>query len=448
MKFTESVFKAYDIRGKVPNELTPEVAKAVGRALADFLPEGKVAVGRDMRPDSEQLSSAIIEGLIVQGREVVDLGQITSDMIYFAVGNYDFAGGAMVTASHDPRGYNGIKLTNKGVKPIGEDTGLMDIKKAVITDSFKESSGSGSKAHMNILNDWVTHALKFAPNLGSLKVGIDAGNGMAGIVVPKIQEQTHLDINGIFLNLDGTFPNHPANPLIPENMKDLQNLVKSQDLDCGIAFDGDGDRAMLVDENGELVTGSVLGALLTEKFLSENPGSTILYNVIVSHLVPEIVEEMGGKAIRTKVGHSFIKADMRKYNAIFACEHSGHYYFKNNYMADSGLIAALCALDIMSQSGKKLSELCEPLRSIYSDSGEINFEINNKEAALKAISNHFSDGKQDSLDGLTINYPDWWLNLRASNTEPLLRLNIEAENSDMMQSKLKETKEIIENYID
>jgi phosphomannomutase len=448
MKFTESIFKAYDIRGKVPNELTHEVAEAVGRALADFLPAGKVAVGRDMRPDSEQLANSIIKGLIEQGREVVDLGQITSDMIYFAVGKNNFAGGAMVTASHNPGEYNGIKLTGAGVTPIGEETGLLDIKSAIINDEYKISSEKGSKTEMNILPDWVKHALTFAPHLKSLKIGIDAGNGMGGIVVPELQKDTSLEIHGLYLELDGTFPNHPANPLVFENLKDLIDLVKKESLDCGIAFDGDGDRAFLVDENGEVVSGSVLGALLSEKFLSNNPGSTILFNSIASRVVDDIIQEMGGKSHRTKVGHSFIKADMRKYDAIFACEHSGHFYFKDNYNADSGLIAALCVLEIMSQTGKKLSELCRPLREAYSDSGEINFEASNKDEAIEAIAKKFSDGQQDRLDGLTVNYPDWWLNLRPSNTEPLLRLNIEAKNSELMRSKLSEITEIIKNSID
>jgi phosphomannomutase len=448
MKFTESIFKAYDIRGKVPAELTPEVAKAVGRALADFLPEGRVAVGRDMRPDSEGLANSIAEGLMEQGREVVDIGQITSDMMYFAVGSNDFAGGAMVTASHNPGEYNGIKLTAKGVKPIGEETGLIDIKQAIISDEYKSSSGSGSKAEMNILADWVKHALKFAPNLKNLKIGIDAGNGMGGIVVPELEKDTDLDIQGLYLELDGTFPNHPANPTVYENLKDIIQLVKQEKLDCGIAFDGDGDRAYLIDENGEAVSGSILGALLTERFLSENPGATILYNAITSRIVPEIVQEMGGKSHRTRVGHSFIKADMRKYDAVFACEHSGHFYFRDNYNADSGLIAVLCALDIMSQTGKKLSELCRPLREEYSDSGEINFEVANKDKVIEVVANEFTDGEQDRLDGLTINYPDWWLNLRPSNTEPLLRLNIEAKDSDTMKAKLAEVSEIIKKSID
>lgn len=447
MKFVQSIFKAYDIRGKVPAELTSEVANCVGRALADFLPVGIVAIGRDMRPDSEALAAAMIEGLIQQGREVVDLGQITSDMIYFAVGEYNYAGGAMITASHNPGEYNGIKLTSKGVRPIGQDSGLEEIKKALVDDDYKNPTGRGSVSSKNILAAWLNHALKFAPNLKRLKVGIDAGNGMGGIIVPELIKYTDLDIKGLYLDLDGTFPNHPANPLDFTNLKDLINLIKKDKLDCGIAFDGDGDRAFLVDENGDVVSGSVLGALLAEKILSENPGSTILYNAISSRMVAEVITENGGKAIRTKVGHSYIKADMRKHNAIFACEHSGHFYFKNNYYADSGLIAALYALEIISSSSKTLSELCKPLRQRYFDSGEINFEVADKDQIIEKLSKKYEDGRKDTLDGLTINFQDWWLNLRPSNTEPLLRLNIEAKTQDLLKSKLAEVSDLIQESI-
>ena len=448
MKFNESIFKAYDIRGKVPSELTPDVARAVGRALADFLPTGEIAVGRDMRPDSSELATALTAGLTEQGRDVVDLGQITSDMMYYAVGQYDFAGGAMVTASHNPGEYNGIKLTAMGVAPIGEDTGLNVIKQTIVGDAYKPSMANGSVRSIDILEGWVKHALTFAPNLTALKVGIDAGNGMGGIIVPELEKLTKLKISGLYLELDGTFPNHPANPLVYENLKDLIELVKANQLDCGIAFDGDGDRAFMVDENGEVVSGSVLGALLSEHFLKLSPGATILYNAITSRMVPETIAAAGGKSIRTKVGHSFIKADMRRSGAVFACEHSGHFYFQDNYNADSGVIAALCVLDIISQSGKKLSELCKPLRQKYVDSGEINFDVSDKAKTITLVSEKYHDGKIDSLDGTTISYPDWWFNLRPSNTEPLLRLNVEAKNPEILKQNLEVISKIIQKSID
>lgn len=448
MEFTQSIFKAYDIRGKVPDELTPQVARAVGRALADFLPAGEIALGRDMRPDSSELASAISAGLIEQGRVVVDLGLITSDMMYYAVGQYGFAGGAMVTASHNPGEYNGIKLTAKGVAPIGEASGLQVIKQTIIDDSYKPALAGGSVRLIDILDGWVEHALTFAPNLAALKVGIDAGNGMGGIIVPELQKLTKLIISGLYLELDGTFPNHPANPLAFENLKDLIELVKANQLDCGIAFDGDGDRAFMIDENAEVVSASVLGAILSQHFLKLSPGATILYNAITSRIVPETIASAGGQAIRTKVGHSFIKAEMRQHGAVFACEHSGHFYFQDNYNADSGLIAALCVLDIISSSGKKLSELCQPFREKYVDSGEINFEVSDKAKTIALVSEHYSDGQTDNLDGTTISYPDWWFNLRPSNTEPLLRLNIEAKNQQTLKQQLEDISKIIQKSID
>ncbi len=448
MEFTKSVFKAYDIRGKVPTELTSELANAVGRALADFLPIGEVVVGRDMRPDSNELASALIAGLIGQGRVVVDLGQITSDMIYFAVGHDGYAGAAMITASHNPGDYNGIKLTAKGVRPIGEDSGLGIIAQAIVDDNYKPSTQQGAVSTKDILGPWVKHALGFAPHLGSLNVGIDAGNGMAGIIVPELEANTSLTIHGLYLELDGSFPNHPANPLAFETLKDLIELVKSQKLDCGIAFDGDGDRAFFVDEKGEVVNASTIGAILATRFLKESPGATVLYNAITSRIVAETAQSLGGKALRTKVGHSFIVGEMRKYDAVFACEHSGHFYFKDNYNADSGLIAALCVLDIMSSSGQKLSDICKPYVNKCFDSVEINFSVTDTQKAINAIAEVYSDGQPDSLDGLTINYPSWWFNVRASNTEPLLRLNVEADNQQTLATELKKLTEIITNFID
>ncbi len=443
MKFKESIFGAYDIRGKVPKELTSEVAEGIGKAMADLVPEGVVAVGRDMRHDSKALSNAVIKGLVQQGRTVEDLGLITTDMMYFAVGKYKYAGGAMITASHNPGEYNGLKLTGKDVVPIASDTGLDKIKEAIKKDQYKESKTKGAVTKRDILSDWVKHALSFAPELKPLHIGIDAGNGMGGIVVPELRDKTPLKITGLYLKPDGDFPNHPANPLIFENLADLIALVKDNKLNCGIAFDGDGDRAFFVDEKGDIITGSVLSTLLITKFLKENPGATILYNAICSRIVPETIERLGGKGIRTKVGHGFIKAEMRKHDALLACEHSGHFYFKKNYNADSGLIAALCGLEILGQSGKNLSELTEKFRGSYVDSGEINFEVDDQKAMMKKIEKLFDDGAVDYLDGITINYPEWWLNVRPSNNEPLLRLNVEAKSQFKVDEVVAKVTELI-----
>lgn len=443
MKINQSIFKAYDIRGKVPSEINGEVALLVGKALADFLPEGEVAVGRDMRPDSKELADSIVEGLTLQGRTVIDLGEITSDMIYFAVGKLGLAGGAMVTASHNPGEYNGIKLTSKGVEPIGVDTGLKTIESLVLRDEFKQEGKKGNVKKLDIVNDWVSFALGFAPDLSDLRIGLDAGNGMAGILMPALLDKTNLEIEGLYTELDGTFPNHPANPLDHNNLKDLISLVKTNGLDCGLAFDGDADRVFMVDENGEVVSASIVGAILAERFIKSNPGSSIIYNVITSKIVPDEVKTLGGKSIRSRVGHSYIKAEMRKTGAIFACEHSGHFYFKDFYCADSGLIAAMMVLDEMSKSGKSLSGICEPFRGKYFQSGEVNFEVTDKQKAIESIANHFGDGSKDYLDGLTVTYDNWWFNVRPSNTEPYLRLNIESENSELTKQKLLEITDII-----
>lgn len=448
MKFNEAVFKAYDIRGKVPSELNADVVHAIACAFADMLPEGKIAVGRDMRLDSAQLATALIKGLVQQGREVIDLGQITSDMIYFAVGKMGLAGGAMITASHNPGEYNGIKLTGKGVSPIGQDTGLQTIKQAVLEDDFKNSQGEGKSYNQDILVEWIDHALGFAPNLETLKVGIDAGNGMAGIDVAQLQQKTKLQIEGIYLEPDGNFPNHPANPLVVENLKDLSHLVVDKQLDCGIAFDGDGDRAIMVDEAGTPVSPSIIGAILAEHFLEQHPNSVVLYNAITSRIVPDTIEKLGGKAVRTRVGHSFIKQAMAQHHAVFACEHSGHYYFQDNYNADSGLIAALCVLQIMSTKKQRLSQLVGQYEGKYFDSGEINFEVSSKGKAMDEISSEYADAKIDTLDGLTASYGDWWFNLRPSNTEPLLRLNVEATSQSVMQENLDQITKILQKHID
>ncbi len=443
MEFAHNIFKAYDIRGLSPEELSPDVAHGVGRALADFVGPGTVGVGRDMRTDSEALAAALCDGLVEQGREVLDIGLVTSDMIYFAVGSYDLAGGAMITASHNPGKYNGIKLTREQVKPIGIETGLKDIENAIADDDFAAPSSVGSVLTKDTMPQWVAHALEFSGgDLGRLSVGIDAGNGMAGLVVPHLVEQTDLDIESLYLELDGTFPNHVANPLIDENVADLVALVTADGLDVGIAFDGDGDRAFLIDENGGRISGSVLGAILAKQFLAENPGATVLYNAICGRIMPETIEAMGGTAVRTRVGHSFIKAKMREHDAIFAAEHSGHFYFRDNYNADSGLIAAICALAVISRSGKPLSEIAGEFDR-YVDSGEINSTVADPDAVFGRLDAAYVDGDANHLDGLTVNYPDWWFNVRASNTEPVMRLNVEAESRAVCDDRTSELLEII-----
>lgn len=442
MKFAENIFKAYDIRGVSGDELTAEVAHGVGRALADFLPEGQVTVGRDMRSDSAELAEALTAGLIQQGRQVLDIGLVSSDMVYFAVGKYNLAGGAMITASHNPGRYNGIKLTAEGVLPIGQDSGLGQIQVALTEDNYQSAKPGGKTIKKDITSEWVEHALRIAGPIKPLKVGLDFGNGMAAIDLPLLKQKTPLTIKPLYTELDGTFPNHPANPLVRDNLTDLTRLVADKKLDLGVAFDGDGDRAFLIDETGEPVPASQLGALLAWVALQDNPGATVLCNVITSDIVSDVVHAAGGKAIRTRVGHSFIKAKMHETGALLAVEHSGHFYFKDNFCADSGLVAALKAMAIISQSPKKLSEITEPFKR-YADSGEINIESTDKEAAIQKVKGHYQDGRQDEFDGLTVRYAGWWFNLRPSNTEPYLRLNVESSSEALTREKTAELLELI-----
>lgn len=446
MESLDSIFLAYDVRGRVGIDLTNQVSRNIGKALADWLPStGSVAVGYDMRPDSKDLADNLINGLIEQGRNVVNIGQVTSDMIYFAVGNLKLAGGAMITASHNPGEYNGIKLCREEAKPIGQETGLFEIRDLIKTANFKTDTSDATVSEHDITEDWIQHVLSFInpDELKPLRIAVDAGNGMAGKIFPELEPYVPFEVEEMYFELDGTFPNHIANPLVPENLADLKKVVVENNYDLGVAFDGDGDRAVLVDERGEALSGTVMTALLAKYFLDRQPGSNIIYNAICGRIVPETITQNGGKGYRSRVGHSFIKADMRSQNAVFAGEHSGHYYFRDNFMADSGLLAATIALYIISQSGQKLSELVAPYRSAYQQISEQNFEVNDKQAIIDKLANDFSDGQQDQLDGLTVNYTDSWFNVRPSNTEPLLRLNAEARTKELLDELVFKVKEVI-----
>ena len=441
-----SIFKAYDIRGKVGTELTSEVTEKVGKAFANWLPEqGAVAVGRDMRPDSKDLAEGIIRGLRAQGRDVWDIGEVTSDMIYFAVGANELAGGAMVTASHNPGEYNGIKFCREQAKPIGEESGLFEIRDLAQKNDFTPSQNEGGLVEKDVVEAWIEHALSFidVKKLKPLHIAVDAGNGMAGKIFPELEPYVPFEVDELYFELDGTFPNHIANPLEPKNLVDVQAAIKKAGCEAGVAFDGDGDRAVLLDEKGEPLSGTVLTAILADYFLQKNPGATILYNAICGRIVPETIAKNGGKGIRTRVGHSFIKGKMHEHQAVFAGEHSGHYYFKDNFNADSGLIAAVIGLAILSESGKKLSELAAPYRQAYVQIIETNFEVADKEAVLKKLAETFHDGESNLLDGLTVNYPNSWFNVRPSNTEPLLRLNAEAKDTASLQDLVSRVKLVI-----
>jgi len=436
-----AIFKAYDVRGIYGQDLTDEIAYRIGRAAALYLQVPEIAVGRDMRLSSPQLAAAIIQGITDQGVNAIDLGMTTTDELYFAVGKFNYAAGVMITASHNPGKYNGMKFCRAQAFPISLESGLADIRDLAIRGEFPETSNKGQLIQRDVTEEYISHALSFidVSKVKPLKVVIDAGNGMAGLVMPRVFKHLPCTLIPLYFELDGNFPNHPASPIEPENMEDLQKKVRETGADLGAAFDGDADRMFPVDEHGDVVDGSMVTAIVSQSLLRKQPGSTILYNLIVSKSVPELVQKMGGNAVRTRVGHSYIKAEMRRLNAIFGGEHSGHFYFRDNWFADSGLIAFLITLELVSIEGKPLSELLKPLDKGVR-SGEINSTVNDVQGKLQALEEHFGKQAQsvDHLDGITLDFGDWWFNVRPSNTEPLLRLNVEANSRELMEQKRDE----------
>jgi phosphomannomutase len=443
-----NVFLAYDIRGKVGTELTDEFCEKVGRAFGEWLPEdGPVAVGRDMRPDSEELANALIKGLTTQGRDVIDLGQITSDMSYFAVGKYELAGAAMVTASHNPGAYNGIKLYRDHVKAVGLDSGLDIIRDLVADNVFVEPETVGTVTEKNILDDWAEHVLTFveASKWPKYRVAIDAGNGMAGAILPTLMKKLPVDVTDeLYWDLDGTFPNHLANPQKVETLTDLIKVVQEKKLDFGMAFDGDGDRAGFVDNLGRPVSGSDLITICSRLYLDKYPGTEVVHEVRTSLATRELITAWGGTPIRTKAGRVSIGTVMRERGAAFGGETTGHLFFKENYFADSGVIAALCVVEALACSGKKLSDLVDEYH-LYHMKPEINFKISDTPTAVfDRLMKAFPEAEVDLLDGLSLDFADGsWVNVRASNTEPLLRLNAEAKTEDGLNTLIHAVSEVI-----
>ncbi len=443
MASLSSVFKAYDIRGVVPDDLNADQFRAIGVAVARFTGAPKILVARDMRESGVELSQAFAEGVRSEGAAVIDLGLASTDLLYFAAGSLD-APGAMFTASHNPARYNGLKLCQSGARPIGRDTGLAEIQAtaealldqwAVDGPPTVAPGGLAPLEERSVLDAYADHVRSFVdiPSLRPLRVVADTANGMGGLVVPKVFEGLPFKVDILFQELDGNFPNHPADPIQPENLISLKAAVLAAGADVGLAFDGDADRVFLVDEKAEPVSGSLTTALVASSMLDKHPGATILYNCICSRVVPEVIAEKGGIGVRTKVGHSFIKQIMAETGAVFGGEHSGHYYFRDNYRADSGIIAAMVVLELLSVTGKPLSELLEPFQR-YAASGEINTVVDDPAGAVELMAAEVEAaggerGTADRLDGLTVDRGDWWYNLRPSNTEPLLRLNVEAPDA-------------------
>jgi phosphomannomutase len=439
-----SLFKAYDVRGVVPNELTPEIAREIGRALVATLDPDAVVVGRDMRVSSPLLAAALIEGIRDAGADAVDIGMVSTDALSFAVGHYGYPAGVMVTASHNPAEYNGFKISREEARALSLSEGLDEIRDRLVNDNvpaIKTGTERGQLQPRDILEDYAKHMLSLIDisKLKPLRIAIDAGNGMAGLTVPEVFRHLPIDVYPMYFEPDGAFPNHEANPIEPENTAALRKTVVEHGFDLGAAFDGDADRVFLVDEKGKLVGGDMLTAMVASRMLDRNPGAAIVYNLISSRGVPELIERKGGRPIRSRVGHSYIKETMRREDAAFGGEHSGHFYFRDNWYADSGMAALLFALEMISEAGVPLSEVIAPLDHRFR-SGEINSEVADTVAVTRAIEDHYrgQGAEIDHLDGVTVSFPDWWFNVRASNTQPLLRLNVEADDAPTLEAKTAE----------
>lgn len=446
----ESIFKAYDIRGVYPDSLNEEVARNVGRAFVHHLGlrGSRVVVARDMRLSGEALENAFVEGVTESGADVLDLGMVSTDALYFAVGHLEEPGGAMITASHNPKDYNGLKLCREDAIALSGDEGIGHIQNLITSGKLPEPAEcSGSVEEDDLTEEYAEHCVSFidTEDLRPLKIVVDAGNGMAGKMLPPVFEKLPFEYIPMYFELDGSFPNHPPNPIEPENVEELQKKVVEEGADFGVAFDGDADRCFVIDEQGNIVSGDLLATLVAKNVLEKESGATILYSAVCSKALPELIEREGGKAVRTRAGHSIIKPQMRKNDAAFGAEHSGHFYFRDNYFADSGIIAMLTVAELVARQNSPISELLDPVDP-YVRSGEINSEVEDQDEILQKIEDQYSGAETeiDHLDGLTVDHGDWWFNLRPSNTEPLLRLNVEAEDSETMEQKRDELLELIQ----
>lgn len=437
------IFKAYDVRAIYPAPFNEALARTIGRAFATFVEGSEVIVGHDMRLSSPALSTAFAEGVCDMGKNVWLAGLIPTDASYFAAGKYNMPV-AMFTASHNPAQWNGIKLTNAGAVPIGEESGLKEIQHLVEVGAFELAATRGVIREKNIVDDFVEHALEMVDvkKMKPLKIGADAGNGMGGFIAPKVFAHLPFVVSPLYFDLDGRMPNHEPNPIDPKNVQELIALVKKEKCDIGLAFDGDADRVFFIDELGNRVSSSLITAMVAKNVLQKHPGATIIYNVVCSKIVPETIEKYGGKAVMERVGHSYIKKTMKETGAVFAGEHSGHYYFLDNYRADSGMIAALIVLEMLSESGGTLSELLKEFET-YHAIEETNSEVADKAAVLARLKEKYADAEIKEWDGVTFTYPDFWFNVRPSNTEPMLRLNLEASTPELRDQKTSQVLAVI-----
>jgi phosphomannomutase len=439
------VFKAYDVRGIYQDELDEEGARAIGRAYVEQFEPRKIAVGRDMRMSSPSMAAAAVEGAASAGADVLDLGLVGTEMVYFAVGELGLDGGIMVTASHNPKEYTGMKIVRRGALPVGGESGLLEVRDRAVREA-KASDGSGQVEEHDIWPAYVERVLSFVDvsAIRPLKVVIDAANGMAGVMLPPVLEQLPIDARPFYFEPDGTFPNHEPNPLLPENREFIVSKTLDEGADLGVAFDGDADRCFFVDDTGEFVPGDFVTALLAASVLEKEPGSRIIYDVRASWAVPETIENGGGEALINRVGHAFIKHRMRKDSAVFGGEVSGHYYFRDFSQADSGVVPFLLMLELISKSGRKLSELLAPFRERFFLTGELNTPVSDVPLKLQELKERFAaEGTVSHLDGLSVDADDWHFNVRPSNTEPLLRLNLEARSQELMERKRDEVLAVI-----
>lgn len=440
----QKIFKAYDIRGRTDTgDLDEDAARRIGAAFAGFAGADRIAVGYDCRLSTPAISGAFMAGAASQGVDVLDIGQVATDTVYYVSGSLGVPG-AMITASHNPPEWNGIKLCREGAAPVGADTGLEEIRR-LAESGLADGPTTATIEPYDPLPGYIGHLFGIVDpeRIGALTVAVDGGNGMAGVVLPSVFDRIPAHLDGLYLDPDGTFPNHPADPLEPENLRDLLTLMDQKRPDLGVAFDGDADRAFFVDDRLRPVSGSTTTAIIAAWFLRKEPGATIVHNLITSRAVPESVRAAGGTAVRTRVGHSFIKGVMAETGAAFGGEHSGHYYFRDNFRADSGMLAMLVLLQVLSEDGRPLSELREEFEP-YAASGEINLQVDDQRLALEQVASAFADADQDRTDGLTVEWGDRWFNLRPSNTEPVLRLNVEAGEEAAVEELVDRVRSTVE----
>jgi phosphomannomutase len=443
------IFKAYDVRGLYPSEIDEAAARQIGRGFVHYLKAKRIAVSRDMRLSSPSVAAAFIDGAREQGADVVDYGMLATDMMYFAVARDGLDGGAQITASHNPKQYNGIKMVRKEAFPLSGDAGIGDIRDMIVNGTLGAPAAvPGSLSTGTVVDDYVEHVLGFidASIVKPFNVVLDGGSGMAGLVAPKLFERLPCRVTTLCFDIDGTFPNHEANPLIEENRVDITERVIADKADIGIAWDGDADRCFFIDGSGEFIAGDFITALLAEAFLLKHPGAKIVYDVRASYAVKDVTARYGGTALMNRVGHAFFKRRMREEGAIFGGEVTGHYYFRDNFYADNGFIPALLILELMSKKGQTLRELLQPLREKYFITGEVNTKVNDMSVVqrkLDGLAARYTGGTSYTLDGFSVEFPDWHFNVRGSNTEPMLRLNLEATTERMMEAKRDEVLEFI-----